>query len=48
MLTTQEAGLQALTAAALVPAKVSPCGIYGGQSGIETGFPWSALLFPCQ
>jgi hypothetical protein len=27
-----------LTAEALVRARVSPCGIYGGQSGTEKGF----------
>jgi hypothetical protein len=35
-----------LTAEALVRARVSPCGIFGGQIGSGTGFPPSLLIFP--
>jgi hypothetical protein len=37
-----------LTAEARVRSRVSPCGIFGGQSGTGTGFPPSTLAFPCQ
>jgi len=46
--TIQEAGLQNLTTVALIRGKASPCGIYGGQSGVGTDFSWSSLLFPCK
>jgi hypothetical protein len=31
-----------------VHTRVSPCGIYGGQSCTGTGFSLSCLVFPCQ
>jgi hypothetical protein len=37
-----------LTAEARVRARVNPCGIYGGQSGIGTGFSPSSSVLPCQ
>jgi hypothetical protein len=36
------------TAEARVRSRVSPCGIYGGQSGTEAGFSSSSSVFPCQ
>jgi hypothetical protein len=37
-----------LTAEVRVRARVNPCGICGGQSGIGTSFSSSSLVFPCQ
>jgi hypothetical protein len=37
-----------LTAEAQVRSRVNACGICGGQSGTETGFSLSSLVFPCQ
>jgi hypothetical protein len=36
------------TAEACVRSRVSPCEIYGGQSGTGTGFSPSTSVFPCQ
>jgi hypothetical protein len=37
-----------LSAEARVRARVSSCGICGGQSGTGTGFALSSFAFPCQ
>jgi hypothetical protein len=37
-----------LTAAAGVQSRIGPCGTFGGQSGTETGFSPSTLVFPCK
>jgi hypothetical protein len=37
-----------LTAEARVRARVNPCVICGGQSGIGTGFSPSSSVLPCQ
>jgi hypothetical protein len=44
----QAVSQRALTAEAWVHAHISPYGIYGGQSGIRTGFSPSSLVFSCQ
>jgi hypothetical protein len=44
----QAVSRRSLTAEARIPSRVSPCGIYGGQSGTRTGFPPSTSVFPCQ
>jgi hypothetical protein len=45
---TQAVSLWPLITEAWVHAFVSPCGIYGGQSGTGTDFSPSSLHFPCQ
>jgi hypothetical protein len=45
---TQVVSRRPLTAEARVRARVNPCGIFGGQSGTETGFSPSSSVFPCQ
>jgi hypothetical protein len=37
-----------LNAEAQIRSRVSPCGIFGGQSGTGTGFSTSTSVFPCQ
>jgi hypothetical protein len=37
-----------LTAEARVRVRVGPCGIYGGQSGIWTGFSPGSSVLRCQ
>jgi hypothetical protein len=37
-----------LTTEARVRSRVSSCGIFGGQSGNETGFSPTTSIFPCQ
>jgi hypothetical protein len=37
-----------LTAEARIRSLVSPCGVYGGQSGTGTGFSPSTSVLPCQ
>jgi hypothetical protein len=37
-----------LTAEARLRFRVSPCGIYGGQNGTETGCSPSTSVSPCQ
>jgi hypothetical protein len=44
----QAVSRRSLTAEARIQSRVSPCGICGGQSGTETGFSRSTLVFPCQ
>jgi hypothetical protein len=44
----QEISRRPLTTEARVGAPVSPCGIYGGQSGTGTGFSPSFSIFLCQ
>jgi hypothetical protein len=37
-----------LTAEVRVSARVSPCGICGGQSGFRIGFSSTSSIFSCQ
>jgi hypothetical protein len=44
----QAVSRRSLTAEARDRSRVSPCGIFGGQSGTGTGFSPSTSVFPCQ
>jgi hypothetical protein len=44
----QEDSPRPLTAEARIRSRVSPCGIYGGQSVTGTGFSPSTSVSPCQ
>jgi hypothetical protein len=43
-----EISRQPVTAQAWVQLQASPLWIWGGQSGIETGFSPGILVFPCR
>jgi hypothetical protein len=45
---SQAVSRQPLTAEARVRSRVSPCVIFGGQSGTGTGLSPSTSVFPCQ
>jgi hypothetical protein len=44
----QAVSRQPLTSEARVRSPVSPCGIFGGQSGTGTGYFPNTPVFPCQ
>jgi hypothetical protein len=44
----QAVSFRPLTAEARVRSRVSPCGIFGGQSDTGKGFSPSNLVFSCQ
>jgi len=45
---TQSVNRRLLTTNARIRSQVSPCGIYGGQSGARTGFYPGIKVVPCQ
>jgi hypothetical protein len=44
----QAVSRQPLTTETRLRARVTPCGIYGRPSGVETGFTPSSSVLPCQ